>query len=102
MWTVEQGHKRLHIYDSYLHDNSRSHLVYCHPHNSVHIENTRFNNTPHWAFHFQGSSVSGTPDYQRIIGCWFGPNNGRGPTPGRRLSTASSKVPTASRSAPTC
>lgn len=78
MWTVEQGHKRLHIYDSYLHDNSRSHLVYCHPHNSVHIENTRFDNTPHWAFHFQGTSVSGTPDYQRIIGCWFGPNNGRG------------------------
>ncbi len=78
MWTVENGHKRLHIYDSYLHDNRSSHLVYCHPHNSVHIENTRFDNTPHWAFHLQGTSVAGTPPYQRLIGCWFGPHNGRG------------------------
>lgn len=78
MWTAERGHKRLHIYDSYIHDSQRSHLVYCHPHNSVHIENTRFDNTPHWAFHLQGSSISGDPEYQRLIGCWFGPNNGRG------------------------
>ena len=78
MWTVEQGHKRLHVYDSYFHDSEEAHLVYCHPHNSVHIENTRFDGTPHWAFHFQGTAISGTPEYQRFVGCWFGPNNGRG------------------------
>jgi hypothetical protein len=77
-WTVPDGHKRLHIYDSYLHDNQHSHLVYCHPHNSVHIENTRFDGANSWAFHFQGSEVSGDPEYQRFIGCWFGPRNSRG------------------------
>lgn len=78
MWTTEHGHKRLHIYDSYIHDTEKSHLVYCHPHNTVHVENTRFDNTPHWAFHLQGSSISGDPEYQRFVGCWFGPHNGRG------------------------
>ena len=76
-WTVETGHKRLHIYDSYFHDNQLNHLVYCHPHNSVHVENTRFDGTPHWAFHLQGTAISGEPEYQRFIGCWFGPRNGR-------------------------
>ncbi len=76
-WAVPDGHKRLHIYDSNLHDNQHSHLVYCHPHNSVHIENTRFDGSNGWAFHFQGTSVSGDPEYQRFIGCWFGPRNSR-------------------------
>jgi hypothetical protein len=78
LWTVANGHKRLHVYDSYFHDNADSHLVYSHPHNSVHIENTRFDGATDWAFHFQGSEVAGDPDYQRFIGCWFGPRNGRG------------------------
>lgn len=77
-WAVEEGHKRLHIYDSYIHDNQNSHLVYCHPHNSVHCENTRFNTTNGWAFHFQGSAVAGDPEYQRFVGCWFGPYCSRG------------------------
>ncbi len=74
-WTVAGGHKRLHIYDSYLHDNQHSHLIYCHPHNSVHVENTRFNGATGWAFQFQGTEVAGDPEYQRFIGCWFGPGN---------------------------
>ena len=77
-WTAERGHKRLHVYDSYFHDNVSNHLVYCHPHNSVHIENTRFDGTPNWSFHLQGTAVSGTPEYQRFVGCWFGPHVGRG------------------------
>lgn len=76
-WTVEGGHKRLHIYDSYLHDNQESHLIYCHPHNSVHIENTRFDGATAWAFQFQGTAVAGEPEYQQFIGCWFGPRNSR-------------------------
>lgn len=78
LWTVANGHKRLHVYDSYFHDNADSHLVYSHPHNSVHIENTRFDGAAAWAFHFQGSEVAGDPVYQRFIGCWFGPRNSRG------------------------
>lgn len=78
LWTAERGHKRLHIYDSYFHDNSDSHLVYCHPHNSVHVENTRFDGATGWAFQFQGTAVAGDPEYQRFIGCWFGPRNSRG------------------------
>ncbi len=77
-WTNPNGHKRLHIYDSNLHDNKHSHLVYCHPHNSVHIENTRFDGASAWAFHFQGSEVAGDPEYQRFVGCWFGAHNSRG------------------------
>lgn len=77
-WTVPEGHKRLHVYDSYLHNNKHSHLVYCHPHNSVHIENTRFDGAESWAFQFQGSEVAGDPEYQRFVGCWFGPLNSRG------------------------
>ena len=77
-WTVPEGHKRLHVYDSYLHNNKHSHLVYCHPHNSVHIENTRFDGAESWAFQFQGSEVAGDPEYQRFVGCWFGPTNSRG------------------------
>jgi hypothetical protein len=77
-WAVEEGHKRLHLYDCYFHDNSESHLVYCHPHISVHCENCRFDGAEAWAFHFQGSAVAGDPEYQRFIGCWFGPRNGRG------------------------
>lgn len=77
-WTVPEGHKRLHIYDSYLHDNKESHLVYCHPHNSVHVENTRFDGATSWAFQFQGTAVAGDPEYQRFVGCWFGPRNSRG------------------------
>ena len=76
-FTAEQGHKRLHIYDSYFHDNQESHLVYCHPHNSVHVENSRFDGATGWAFQLQGTAISGDPDYQRFIGCWFGPNNSR-------------------------
>lgn len=78
LWTVPGGHKRLHIYDSYLHDNQNGHLVYCHPHNSVHVENTRFDGASSWAFHFQGTEVAGDPEYQRFIGCWFGPRNSQG------------------------
>lgn len=77
-WTIAEGHKRLHIYDSYLHDNQFSHLIYCHPHNSVHIENTRFDGATGWAFQFQGSAVAGDPEYQRFVGCWFGSRNSRG------------------------
>lgn len=77
-WTVPGGHKRLHIFDSYLHDNQYSHLIYCHPHNSVYIENTRFDGASSWAFHFQGSEVAGDPEYQRFVGCWFGPRNTQG------------------------
>ena len=77
-WTVPGGHKRLHIYDSFLHDNQNGHLVYCHPHNSVHVENTRFDGASSWAFHFQGTEVAGDPEYQRFIGCWFGPRNNQG------------------------
>lgn len=76
-WTIENGHKRLHCYDSYFHDNKESHLIYCHPHNSVHIENCRFDGATSWAFHFQGSAVAGEPEYQRFIGCWFGNRNSR-------------------------
>ena len=76
-WSAEDGHKRLHVYDSYFHGSRDNHLVYCHPHNTVHIENTRFDDTPNWAFHLQGTAVSGDPEYQRLIGCWFGPHNGR-------------------------
>ncbi len=75
LWTVPGGHKRLHIYDSYLHDNQNGHLVYTHPHNSVYVENTRFDGASSWAFHFQGTEVAGDPEYQRFIGCWFGPRN---------------------------
>lgn len=78
LWTVPYGHKRLHIYDSYFHDNKDSHLVYSHPHNSVHVENCRFDGATSWAFQFQGSEVAGDPEYQRFIGCWFGPRNSRG------------------------
>lgn len=78
LWTAEWGHKRLHMHDCYLHDNQDSHLIYTHPHNSVHIENCRFDGATDWAFHFQGSAVAGDPEYQRFIGCWFGPRNGRG------------------------
>ena len=76
-WTVPEGHKRLHIYDSYLHDNQNSHLIYCHPHNSVHVENTRFDGATSWAFQFQGTLVAGDPEYHRFVGCWFGPRNSR-------------------------
>lgn len=76
-WTTPEGHKRLHIYDSYLHDNQFSHLIYCHPQNSVHVENTRFDGATSWAFQFQGSDVAGDPEYHRFIGCWFGPRNSR-------------------------
>ncbi len=77
-WSGETVQKRLHIYDSYIHDNTEAPLVYCHPNNSVHVENTRFDGAATWAFHFQGSAVAGDPEYQRFIGCWFGPRNGRG------------------------
>lgn len=77
-WAVPNGHKRLHIYDSYLHDNQFSHLIYCHPQNSLHIENTRFDGATSWALQVQGSDVAGDPEYQRIIGCWFGSRNSRG------------------------
>jgi hypothetical protein len=77
-WAAENGHKRLHMYNCYCHDNSDSHLVYCHPHNSVHVENCRFDGATDWAWQFQGSTVGGDPEYQRFIGCWFGPRNGRG------------------------
>ena len=77
LWTVAGGHKRLHIYDSYLHDNQNGHLVYTHPHNSVYVENTRFDGASSWAFHFQGTEVAGNPEYQRFVGCWFGPRNSR-------------------------
>ncbi|WP_374686258.1 right-handed parallel beta-helix repeat-containing protein [Promineifilum sp.] len=77
-WTVPEGHKRLHLYDCTLHDNQFSHLVYCHPHNSVHVENCRFDGATSWAFQFQGSEVAGDPEYQRFVGCWFGPRNSRG------------------------
>ncbi len=77
-WTNPNGHKRLHVYDSNLHDNKHSHLVYCHPHNSVHIENTRFDGATAWAFQLQGSEVAGDPEYQRFVGCWFGAHNSRG------------------------
>ena len=77
-WAVERGHKRLHLYDSTFHDNQFSHLIYCHPHNSVHVENCRFDGANKWAFQFQGSAVSGEPEYQRFVGCWFGPRNSRG------------------------
>lgn len=76
-WSVEEGHKRLHIYDSYFHDNTDSHLVYCHPHNSVYVENCRFDGATSWAFHFQGTAISGDPEYQRLVGCWFGSRNSR-------------------------
>lgn len=78
LWTVPGGHKRLHIYDSYLHDNQNGHLVYTHPHNSVYVENTRFDGASSWAFHFQGTEVAGDPEYQRFVGCWFGPRNTQG------------------------
>lgn len=77
-WAVPNGHKRLHVYDSHLHDNQFSHLIYCHPQNSVHIENTRFDGATGWAFQFQGSDVAGDPEYQRFVGCWFGARNSRG------------------------
>lgn len=77
-WAAENGHKRLHMYNCYCHDNSDSHLVYCHPHNSVHVENCRFDGATDWAWQFQGSTVGGDPQYQRFVGCWFGPRNGRG------------------------
>lgn len=86
-WTAETGHKRLHMFDSYLHDNTFSHLVYCHPHNSVHVENCRFDGATSWAFQFQGSTVSGDPEYQRFIGCWFGPRNSRGIITQKRKNT---------------
>lgn len=76
-FTAETGHKRLHIYDSFFHDNQESHLVYCHPHNSVHVENCRFDGATGWAFQLQGTAISGDPDYQRFIGCWFGTRNSR-------------------------
>jgi hypothetical protein len=76
-WSAEDGHKRLHVYDSYFHGSRDNHLVYCHPHNTVHVENTRFDDTPNWAFHLQGTAISGDPEYQRLIGCWFGPHIGR-------------------------
>lgn len=78
LWTVPDGHKRLHIYDTYIHDNQYSHLIYSHPHNSVHMENSRMDGASSWAFHIQGTAVAGDPEYQRFIGCWFGPRNGRG------------------------
>lgn len=87
-WAAENGHKRLHMYNSYCHDNSDSHLVYCHPHNSVHVENCRFDGATDWAWQFQGSTVSGDPDYQRFIGCWFGSRNGRGIITQDRVNTA--------------
>lgn len=77
-WSAELGHKRLHLYDSYFHDNTFSHLIYCHPHNSVHVENCRFDGATSWAFQIQGSTVIGDPEYQRFIGCWFGSRNSRG------------------------
>jgi hypothetical protein len=77
-WAVPEGHKRLHVFDSFLHDNQFSHLIYCHPHNSVYVENTRFDGATSWAFQFQGSAVAGNPEYQRFVGCWFGSRNGRG------------------------
>lgn len=76
-FTAETGHKRLHIYDSTFHDNQDSHLVYCHPHNSVHVENCRFDGANKWAFQLQGTAISGDPEYQRFLGCWFGPRNSR-------------------------
>jgi hypothetical protein len=87
---VPEGHKRLHVYNSFLHDNQDSHLVYCHPHNSVHVENTHFDGATAWAFHFQGSEVAGDPDYQRFIGCWFGPRNSRGLITQDRAAVATS------------
>jgi Pectate lyase superfamily protein len=80
------GHKRLHIYDCYLHDNKDSHLVYCHPHNSVHVENCRFDGATEWAWQFQGTEISEQPEYQRFIGCWFGQNNSRGIITHRQMS----------------
>lgn len=77
-WSAETGHKRLHLYDSTFRDNQFSHLIYCHPHNSVHVENCRFDGANKWAFQFQGSAIAGEPEYQRFIGCWFGPRNSRG------------------------
>lgn len=78
LWTVPFGHKRLHVYDSNFHDNKIGHLVYSHPQNSVLMENCRLDGAADWAVHFQGSEVAGDPEYQRFIGCWFGPNNDRG------------------------
>ena len=91
-WTVPGGHKRLHIYDSYLHDNQYSHLIYCHPHNTVHVENTRFDGASSWAFHFQGTEVAGDPEYQRFVGCWFGPRNGQGLITQARATVAATQV----------
>jgi hypothetical protein len=78
LWTVEDGHKRLHLYNSYFHDNLESHLVYSHPQNSIYAENCRFDGAESWAVHIQGTAVAGNPEYQRFVGCWFGPRNSRG------------------------
>ncbi len=77
-FTDEEGHKRLLMVDCFLHDNQFSHLVYCHPHNSVHVENCRFDGATGWAWQFQGSAVGNGAEYHRFVGCWFGPNNSRG------------------------
>jgi hypothetical protein len=78
LWSVADGHKRLHMAGCHVHDNQDSHLVYCHPHNSVHVENCRFDGATGWAWHFQGSAVASQPEYQRFVNCWFGPRNSRG------------------------
>lgn len=92
MWTAPNGHKRLHVYDSYIHDNQYSHLVYSHPHNSIHLENTRLDGASSWAFHIQGTEVAGDPEYQRFIGCWFGPRNSQGLITQARATVAATQV----------
>lgn len=77
-WAPAEGHKRLQMIGCTLHDNQRSHLVYCHPHNTVFVKGCRFDGATAWAWQFQGSEVGVAPEYQRFEDCWFGPRNGRG------------------------
>lgn len=77
-WTAPDGHKRLKMVNCYVHDNSESHLVYCHPHNTVFVKGCRFERATAWAWQFQGSAVGSAPEYQRFEDCWFGPDNSRG------------------------
>jgi hypothetical protein len=67
--------KRAYLRDCYLHDSQTSHLVYIHKFLSFHLENCRFDGAAKYALSIRATTPTGTPEFQNVVGCQFGPNN---------------------------
>ena len=63
--------KTLNLFNCYFHDTQTSHLVYCHPHNDVMVDNCRFGQTPKYQFYLNGDNVNVSARYQLFSNSFF-------------------------------